>query len=204
MKKTVAVLLVASLSFGGLAAEDTDAAVKDAIASLEAGIGLLKAGTLEEAAEEIRWGLELVDQALQSGIDKLLADQVDLGGSGVFVGGEIFKNKMMGAVITERIYESAAGSEIKVTLTRWSADGGGGFMAGVGSLAKLGLMQGERVRVGGIMGSAMDDGGEKTVMLPLDDGSLLNISSVNERLDVVKAFSQAYPVRELNAAASRK
>ncbi len=204
MKKTAVVLWVALLVFSGRAAEDPDALVQDAIASLEGGIELLKAGKLGDGAEEIRWGLELVDQALQSGIDKLLVDQVDLGTGGVFTGGEISKNKVMGSAITERVYSNRAGDEIKVTLTRASADGAGGFMAGISSLAKLGFMQGERVRIGGIMGSAMDDGGEKTVMLTLDDGSLFNVSSLNLALDVVKAFAQTYPVRELNAAVSAK
>ncbi len=202
MKRLMFGLMLFPLSVYCYAAEDRDTMVKDAIASLEEGIELLKDGKLEDGAEEIRWGLELVDKAMQSGIDELLPEEIDLGEEGVFVGGEIKKNKMMGTSITERVYKNAAGVEIKVTLTRAAADGGGGFMAGMNSLAQFGMMQGERVRIGGVTGSAMDQGSEKTVILTLDDGTLYNASSRKASLETVKEFSREYPIRELNDAVS--
>ncbi len=202
MKRLLFGLLILSISITCFAAEDSDANVKDAIASLETSIELLKKGKLEDGAEEIRWGLELVDKALQSGIDELLIDKVDLGEDGVFVGGEITKNKMMGTAITERIYKNGSGGEITVTFTRASADGGGGFLAGMNSLAKIGMMQGERVRAGGVMGSAMSQGRENMVLFALDDGSSFKASSRNVNLATVKGFTQKYSIRELNDAVS--
>lgn len=199
MRKRLTTILCILATSVGLADDAQDEAIKKAIAALKEGIELLEDNQIDDGAEEIRWGLELIDKAKQSGIDKYLIEKV-----GAFTGGEIVNNKAMGMSVTERIYKNADGDTVKVTFTRKSADGGGGFMAGLGGLAKLGLMQGERVRYGGVIGSAMAQGREFTIMLNLDDDSLLNISSSDVGKDGVDAFAREYPIRELNDAVSAK
>lgn len=111
------------------------------------------------------------------------------------------KNKAVGVSITERVYTNVAGETIRVTITRASADGGGGLLAGLGGLARLGMMQGERVRYGGVVGSSMRQGKEQTINLPLEDDSSLGLAGrVSE--EVMDAFARAYPIRELNDAVS--
>ncbi len=190
----LSIFAAASFSF----ADDTqEEAIKKAIASLKEGIELLEANKIDDGAEEIRWGLELIDKAKQSGIDKYFLDEV-----GVFKGGDIVSNKAMGMSVTERVYKNEDGKRIKVSLTRKSADGGGGFMGGLGGLANIGMMQGERVRYGGVMGTAMTQGRENKIMLTLEDDSLLQISSTDVDKGGVDEFASEYPIRELNDAVS--
>jgi len=190
----IALSVFATASFS-LADDTQEEAIKKAIASLKEGIELLEANKIDDGAEEIRWGLELIDKAKQSGIDKYFLDEV-----GTFKGGDIVSNKAMGMSVTERVYKNEDGKRIKVSLTRKSADGAGGFMAGLGGLANIGMMQGERVRYGGVMGTAMTQGRENKIVLTLEDDSLLQVSSSEVDKDTVDAFTSEYPIRELNDA----
>ncbi len=195
MRNLLIVLSIFATASFSLADDSQKEAIKKAIAALKEGIELLEADKIDDGAEEVRWGLELIDKAKQSGIDKFFLDEV-----GAFKGGEIVNNKAMGMSVTERVYKNGDGKRIKVSLTRKSADGGGGFMAGLGGLANLGMMQGERVRYGGVMGTAMTQGRENKIMLTLEDDSLFQISSTDVDKDGVDAFTSEYPIRELNDA----
>ena len=199
MKKLFVMLAISIASSSLLADEAQEQALKKAIAALKEGIELLEDNQIDDGAEEIRWGLELIDKAKQSGIDKYLIDEV-----GEFKGGEIVKNKAMGVSITERVYTNEAGDKITVTLTRMAADGGagGGFLAGLGGLANLGMMQGERVRYGGVVGSAMKQGREYAITLPFDDASSNLKIAGNVEEEVADTFARGYAIRELNDAVS--
>ncbi|MCH6255355.1 hypothetical protein MLD52_02260 [Puniceicoccaceae bacterium K14] len=179
-----------------LAASNREETIEKAVKSLKEGIELIEAGNLDDGSAEVRWGLDLIDKAKQGEIDNHMIDEV-----GDFVGGEVTKNKMMGMSVTERTY-TFDGVTIKVTLTRQTADSDGGFMQGLGNIAKMGLMQGEPVRIGGCKGSAIAQGSETTITLGLAGDALLAFSSRNATLDKVVGFAEEYPVREINGALS--
>ncbi len=197
MKKLLIVTLCSLFAWPGFADDAQEEAVKKAIAALKEGIELLESNELEDGAEEVRWGLELIDKALEKGIEAYLIDEV-----GDFTGGEITRNKVVGVSITERPYTNKAGDKILVTITRQTAESEGGLFSGLNALANLGVMQGERVRYGGVTGSAMTQGSEYKVDLPLDDGSRFGAASRDVNKDAMDTFLSDYPIRELNKAVS--
>jgi len=198
MKMIRLALALAVTSSVAFASEEQEKNIKDAVKALKEGIELVENGEIDAGAEEIRWGLELIDKAKQGSIDEHFSDEV-----GEYKGGDIAKNKAMGMSITERSY-TKNGNSIRVTLTRKTADGGGGLMQGLGSIAQFGMMQGERVRIGGRTGSAMNQGRDKTINLSLEDSSLLAFASRDVSLEDLTEFADEFPVREINDAVSAK
>ena len=159
-------------------------------------IKLYKSGDTEAALEEARWGVELLEQERQDKVSDLFPDEI-----GDFKGNDLSKNKAMGMMVTERTYANG-GNRVSISLTEGSA--GGGAMAGLGALAQMAgaFGGGRKVRIQRRSGTAMDDGGNRQVIIGLESGGSLTFQSNDLSLDELIKFAEQFPVADIDEARS--
>lgn len=164
----------------------------DTVDLLKEAIGLVQAGNYTEAREVVAIALDQIDHQLLDTTAALFPQSI-----GGFTRDDVGTQKAMGIEITEATYRSNTGDEIKVQLM----GGGGGVL---GNIADLGASfgGGRKVRIQGRSGTAMDDGGENSIMLKLKSGKSLSFTSSGLEIEAVTSFAEAFPVKEVDESGS--
>jgi hypothetical protein len=169
------------------------AAADDAKEAFAAASKLYEEGDIDGAIEEAEWGLELLRQLKRNSISAHFLDEV-----AGFRGEQIETNSAMGMTIIERAYVKD-GDVIQVTLTGGSSSS----MGGLGAIASMGMMGGgERVRIQRQTGNAISEGGNHQIFFGLKNAGMLNLESSDVSMDALKAFAEAFPIADLDAAAA--
>ena len=159
-------------------------------------IELYKSGDTEAALKEARWGIELLEQERQDKVSDLFPDEIS-----DFKGNPLSKNKAMGMMVTERRYV-LDGRTVTVSLTEGSESGGA--MAGLGALAQMAgaFGGGRKVRIQRRSGTAMDENGNRQIIIGLESGGTLTFQTNDLSLDQLIKFAEQFPVADIDEARS--
>ncbi|NMH59537.1 hypothetical protein [Alteromonas ponticola] len=159
--------------------------------SCKSAAELYAEGDLDNALEDARWCVTLMEQQQQAQTNTFFKDEI-----GGYRGSELEQQNAMGMNVVTRQYRKGDKS-INVTL---NSGGGGTAMQAFSALAQFGMQAGagQKVRIQKRTAMTSMENNNASVSVNLRSGGMLMFESSSASMDEVLAFAREFPIAEMD------